>query len=157
MASVAAFAETTHSHLNALPDSLLDLARDVHLVSYQPSDDVCVQIVRKFSFRSILTALNSYSCPAPRRREEEEEEDEDDDDEEEEEENAENNNTNNTNTLEVLCELVAKLSKCDRVIELLLFPDDAEDERGSLGGGCAREEVLGALAKGITKQDAFEV
>ena len=79
MASVAAFAETTHSHLNALPDSLLDLARDVHLVSYQPSDDVCVQIVRKFSFRTILTALNSYSCPAPRRREEEEEEDEDDD------------------------------------------------------------------------------
>ena len=74
MASVAAFAETTHSHLNALPDSLLDLARDVHLVSYQPSDDVCVQIVRKFSFRTILTALNSYSCPAPRRREEEEEE-----------------------------------------------------------------------------------
>ena len=152
MASVAAFAETTHSHLNALPDSLLDLARDVHLVSYQPSDDVCVQIVRKFSFRTILTALNSYSCPAPRRREEEEEEDDDD----EEEENGENNNTNNTNNLEVLCELVAKLSKCDRVIELLLFPDDAEDERGSLGGGCAREEVLGALAKGITKQDAFE-
>ena len=154
MASVAAFAETTHSHLNALPDSLLDLARDVHLVSYQPSDDVCVQIVRKFSFRTILDALNSYSCPAPRRREDDEEEDEDD--EEEEEENAENNNTNNTNNLEVLCELVAKLSKCDRVIELLLFPDDAEDERGSLGGGCAREEVLGALAKGITKQDAFE-
>ena len=153
MASVAAFAETTHSHLNALPDSLLDLARDVHLVSYQPSDDVCVQIVRKFSFRTILTALNSYSCPAPRRREEEEEEEDDDD---KEEENGENNNTNNTNNLEVLCELVAKLSKCDRVIELLLFPDDAEDERGSLGGGCAREEVLGALAKGITKQDAFE-
>ena len=94
MASVAAFAETTHSHLNALPDSLLDLARDVHLVSYQPSDDVCVQIVRKFSFRTILTALNSYSCPAPRRSEDDEEEDEDDDDEEE--ENAESNNTNNT-------------------------------------------------------------
>lgn len=154
MASVAAFAETTHSNRNALPDSLLDLARDVRLLSYQPSDDVCVQIVRKFSFRSILDALNSYSYPAPRIREDDE--DDDEDDEEEEEENAESNNTNNANNLEVLCELVAKLSKCDRVIELLLFPDDAEDERGSLGGGCAREEVLGALAKGITKQDAFE-
>ena len=69
----------------------------------------------------------------------------------EEEKNGENKKTNNTHNLEVLCEIVAKLSKCDRVIELLLFPDDAEDERGSLGGGGAREEVWGALAKGITR------
>jgi len=46
-----------------LPDSLLALARDVHLVSYRPSDDVCVQIVKKFPIRCIFDALkNEYSC-----------------------------------------------------------------------------------------------
>ena len=108
---------------SALPDCLIALARDVHLVSYRPSDDVCVQIVKKFPIRCIFDALkNEYSC-------------------EEDEEQKEDEESNN---LALLCELVVKLSKCARVLDVLLLSEN-DDERG----GCTREDVLDELTRGM--------
>merc|ERR1712072_1544787 len=82
-----------------LPDSLVILARDVHLVEYQPSDDICVQIIRKFSFRCLFDAIQLFS-----REEREDNDDDDDDDDDDSEKN-----------LQLLCDLIEKLSKCERV------------------------------------------
>ena len=63
-----------------LPDSLVIVARDVHAVEYQPSDDICVQIIRKFSFRCLFDAIQQlFSREEREEREDEDEDDEDDD------------------------------------------------------------------------------
>ena len=113
-----------------LPDSLVILARDVHLVEYQPSDDICVQIIRKFSFRCLFDAIQQLFS-----REEREEREEDDDDVVDSEKN-----------LQLLCELIEKLSKCERVCEMLLFSSDEER-------GCTREEVLNEISKGLVEEN----
>ena len=114
-----------------LPDSLVILARDVHLVEYQPSDDICVQIIRKFSFRCLFDAIQQLFS-----REEREERDDDDVVVVDSEKN-----------LQLLCELIEKLSKCERVCEMLLFSSDEER-------GCTREEVLNEISKGLVEENA---
>ena len=113
-----------------LPDSLVILARDVHLVEYQPSDDICVQIIRKFSFRCLFDAIQQLFS-----REEREERDDDDVVVVDSEKN-----------LQLLCELIEKLSKCERVCEMLLFSSDEER-------GCTREEVLNEISKGLVEEN----
>ena len=117
-----------------LPDSLVILARDVHLVEYQPSDDICVQIIRKFSFRCLFDAIQQLFS-----REEREERDDDDDDDDDDVVDSEKN-------LQLLCELIEKLSKCERVCEMLLFSSDEER-------GCTREEVLNEISKGLVEEN----
>ena len=115
-----------------LPDSLVILARDVHLVEYQPSDDICVQIIRKFSFRCLFDAIQQLFS----REEREEREDDDDDDDV----------VDSEKNLQLLCELIEKLSKCERVCEMLLFSSDEER-------GCTREEVLNEISKGLVEEN----
>ena len=115
-----------------LPDSLVIVARDVHAVEYQPSDDICVQIIRKFSFRCLFDAIQQLFS----REEREEREDEDEDDEDD----------DSKKNLQLLCELIEKLSKCERVCEILLFSSDEER-------GCTREEVLNEISKGLVEEN----
>ena len=118
-----------------LPDSLVIVARDVHAVEYQPSDDICVQIIRKFSFRCLFDAIQQlFSREEREEREEREDEDEDDEDDD------------SKKNLQLLCELIEKLSKCERVCEILLFSSDEER-------GCTREEVLNEISKGLVEEN----
>ena len=48
--------------------------------------------------------------------------------------------------LQLLCELIEKLSKCERVCEMLLFSSDEER-------GCTREEVLNEISKGLVQEN----